>query len=715
MKDNLKIDKMEATKKVKMQDSLLKLAPAKSGETSINISNDILSVICGTDVNRPSIKEITFTVYKEDFVKGMCFILSHLPLYKSTSKGSKTVEFSMDFYNSYNSEIENFFGEQDKREYTCNLNLREDGRSYLNNLEYQNFSIRDFLVENSTQIIFGNTDNEENYIRLTYMTSTNDDTQKTEKLLFSVKQHCTFALKCMAHFYDSPLWSKIERYVPDFKLGDSIKISAGDDASLTGMFKYVPEERLTELNNPRRRWFLDPFTLKGHTVYLSTEWYPGDTETTYQLEIRKLGNFISKCFGKEFEVRRNEEENKWELWQVFVDNKGRKIEGQQEEQDEGQQEIHSKKIESETATPFSIARMISLISETGLLYSDQLIKRFAFSLMSKRFLILSGLAGSGKTQLALAFASALIKDDSQMCVVPVGADWTNREPLLGFPNALQENQYVKPESGVLDLLIEANKTENSTKPYFLILDEMNMSYVERYFADFLSAMESHKAIPLWKGEGKVPQSISLPSNLFIIGTINVDETTYMFSPKVLDRANVIEFKIAPEEMDTFLGEMKPIDRDCINSKAQDMAESFVNIATSKELADDKEIKVTLGNFFKDLKSVNAEFGYRSATEIYRFISQAQKHDDTKDKMNLKDILDCAIVQKLMPKLHGSRKKLDATLNALWKECFSGEVQKETTLISKDKVTEAMYPLTADKIQRMYDAAMANGFTSFSEA
>ena len=367
------------------------------------------------------------------------------------------------------------------------------------------------------------------------------------------------------------------------------------------------------------------------------------------------------------------------------------------------------------SVPFSIARMISLISDTGLLYSDQLIKRFAFSLMSKRFLILSGLAGSGKTQLALAFASALIKDESQMCVVPVGADWTNREPLLGFPNALQENQYVKPESGVLDLLIEANKAENSSKPYFLILDEMNMSYVERYFADFLSAMESHKAIPLWKGEGDVPQSICLPSNLFIVGTINVDETTYMFSPKVLDRANVIEFKISPDEMDTFLGEMKPIDREIINYKAQDMAESFVTIATCKELADDKEIKVTLGHFFKDLKSVNAEFGYRSATEIYRFISQAQKHDDTEKKMSLKDILDCAIVQKLMPKLHGSRKKLDATLNALWKECFEGEVQKETTLISRDKVANAMYPLTADKILRMHDAAMANGFTSFSEA
>lgn len=372
--------------------------------------------------------------------------------------------------------------------------------------------------------------------------------------------------------------------------------------------------------------------------------------------------------------------------------------------------------ETQSQSPFSISRMISLISETGLLYSPDLIKRFAFSLMSKRFLILSGLAGSGKTQLALAFANALIEDDSQLCVVPVGADWTNREPLLGFPNALQEGLYVKPESGVLDLLIEANKQENKTKPYFLVLDEMNMSYVERYFADFLSAMESHKAIPLWKGiSEEVPQTICLPSNLFIIGTINVDETTYMFSPKVLDRANVIEFKISLEEMEQFLIDMKPINRESINYKAADMGASFVNIAKSNELADDKEIKDTLTSFFKDLKSVNSEFGYRSATEIYRFVSHAQTNDDTEKKMTLAEIVDCAIVQKLLPKLHGSRKKLDKTLNTLWRECFEGEAQKETTGISIDQVDKAKYKLTADKIQRMYEAAMANGFTSFSEA
>ena len=374
--------------------------------------------------------------------------------------------------------------------------------------------------------------------------------------------------------------------------------------------------------------------------------------------------------------------------------------------------------------PFSIDKMIEHINGTGLLYNPALIKRFAFSLLTKPFVILSGLAGSGKTQLAVTFAKALVEDkEKQMCVVSVGADWTNREPLLGFPNALQHEQYVRPESRVLDLLIEANKDENREKPYFLILDEMNMSYVERYFADFLSAMESKEAIALWNGcpepESEddawddTPEKIKLPSNLFIIGTINVDETTYMFSPKVLDRANVIEFKISVDEMSGFLNEMKEVDKDSIISKAAGMGANFVEIAQNKDLAKDENAVNTLQKFFKQLKCVNAEFGYRSATEIFRFICQAKANDNTGVKMTDNEILDAAIVQKLLPKLHGSRKKLDPVLKQLWKLCFTGA---DTELpITDENVQKAKFKESADKIWRMFESANANGFTSFAEA
>ena len=205
-------------------------------------------------------------------------------------------------------------------------------------------------------------------------------------------------------------------------------------------------------------------------------------------------------------------------------------------------------------------------------------------------------------------------------------------------------------------------------------------------------------------------SIKLPKNLFIIGTINVDETTYMFSPKVLDRANVIEFKVTEADMNIFLENHIAVDIDLSNGKAADMALSFVEDAKDKTTQKDKEIAKVLLNFFKTLKEVNAEFGYRTANEIYRFISYAKKLGMTDD-----DAVDSAIIQKLLPKLHGSRKHLNEPLKKLWELCLNPDVN---LLLTEDCVADSKtckYLLSADKILRMYKAAVNNGFTSFAEA
>jgi len=365
---------------------------------------------------------------------------------------------------------------------------------------------------------------------------------------------------------------------------------------------------------------------------------------------------------------------------------------------------------NEPPIEINIKKLIESILSTGLIYSETLIKRLAYSLMAKPFVILSGLAGSGKTQLALAFAKCLSENiEEQVCTVSIGADWTNREPLLGYPNALKSGEYVLPESGVLQLLMRAN--EDQSKPYFLILDAMNLSVVERYFADFLSAMESGEPIKLWDNEnGDVPKEIELPKNVFIIGTINVDETTYMFSPKVLDRANVIEFKIAPDEMDNYLGKKVNINLKAGYSACANMAVDFVNKANSQVEKDEKNKDVLL-SFFKELKEVNAEFGYRTVNEISRYLHFAD--GDLKDD----SAIDTAILQKLLPKLHGSRKKLVPTLTALWDICLNnGNATKINTETEKLNFQDGFkYPESAEKIKRMYDAVIDNGFTSFAEA
>ena len=356
---------------------------------------------------------------------------------------------------------------------------------------------------------------------------------------------------------------------------------------------------------------------------------------------------------------------------------------------------------------FDVPSIVKVILSTGLIYSPTLIKRLAYSLMAMPFVILSGLSGSGKTQLALAFAKCLSENiEEQVCTVSIGADWTNREPLLGYPNALKSGDYVLPESGVLQLLMRAN--EDPSKPYFLILDEMNLSVVERYFADFLSAMESREPIKLWDNEkGNVPKVVELSKNVFILGTINVDETTYMFSPKVLDRANVIEFKIAPDEMEQYLNEKKDIHLENAYSACADMAADFVNKAKSQIQIDNADEKTILLSFFTELKKVNAEFGYRTVNEISRYLHFAD--GDLEDD----SAIDTAILQKLLPKLHGSRKKLVPVLTSMWKLCLNDGIAKEIDAeFNKD---DFKYPESAEKIQRMYHAVVDNGFTSFAEA
>ena len=142
-------------------------------------------------------------------------------------------------------------------------------------------------------------------------------------------------------------------------------------------------------------------------------------------------------------------------------------------------------------------------------------------------------------------------------MVPVRPDWTGPEFLFGYPDGLAERVddrvvWAVPET--LEFLLRAH--QDASSPYVLVLDEMNLAHVERYFADFLSGIESREPVmpnlSLRDGRWTEPEAggrLPLPSNVIVIGTVNVDETTYMFSPKVLDRAFVHEFRVADGDLD----------------------------------------------------------------------------------------------------------------------------------------------------------------------
>lgn len=367
---------------------------------------------------------------------------------------------------------------------------------------------------------------------------------------------------------------------------------------------------------------------------------------------------------------------------------------------------------------FDINLLNEDISESGLLFSEKLILRFVASLFTKPFVLLTGLSGSGKTKIAQSFVKWICEDESQYKIIPVGADWTNREPLLGYPNGLNPNEYITPDSGVLNLILDASKPENADKPYFLILDEMNLSHVERYFADFLSVMESDDNINLYSGTSRkdsdgndIPKEIFWSKNLFIIGTVNIDETTYMFSPKVLDRANTIEFRVDEANIKSFFDLPGEIDLSVLESKGASMAKNFLEISANNSIEKDDEYSEILVKFFNELKKVGAEFGYRTAVEMLLLIKKL----NVIGTISKNESIDIAVMQKLLPKLHGSRSKISKVLDALILLCLKDG--QTFTIAKSDEVLDENinYPIAFEKLVRMYKNALDNGFTSYAEA
>lgn len=354
------------------------------------------------------------------------------------------------------------------------------------------------------------------------------------------------------------------------------------------------------------------------------------------------------------------------------------------------------------------------VNASGLRYpaGSNLIRSFLSSLLAKPFAILTGLAGSGKTQLAMRLGEWFGTDEHgrhRHVVVPVRPDWTGPESIFGYEDALRTSASGAPVWFVPEAFEFVLRAANDPEyPYLLILDEMNLAHVERYFSDFLSGVESRRPVlpdlvfdqpsNQWVLRDVEAQRLPLPRNLFVVGTVNVDETTYMFSPKVLDRAFTFEFRVTSDELDADL--RRPI---AAHAGEDKQVRAFASLAENDDWQRDRphpardEIVSRLREAHVILSAANQEFGHRTLYEILRFCAFFAATGET----DVHTALDLAMMQKVLPKVHGSRRRIEPVLAAL--DALAVGVGPAPRM-----------PVTHHKIVRMIESVRANQFVSFAE-
>ncbi|PEU85828.1 restriction endonuclease [Bacillus cereus] len=352
-----------------------------------------------------------------------------------------------------------------------------------------------------------------------------------------------------------------------------------------------------------------------------------------------------------------------------------------------------------------IDHVSSYIQSKGFFYEKKDLINFFLSLKTKPFVILSGISGTGKTKIVQWFAESLgaTEENGQFTLIPVRPDWSDSSDLLGYVNLQGEFQ----ERPLIKVLEKADANPN--RPYFVVLDEMNLARVEYYFSDFLSVIESRK----WK-DGKIvtspvlPESITnkhitIPSNVYIIGTVNMDETTHPLSKKVLDRANTIEFNTVSLDYFNFLMDMEEKEAEIVSNSS--LETEYLHLKECFKENEDlvRNISNVLIKINKILESVGAQVGYRIRDEICFYMA----YNEQGKLLSFDEALDYQIYQKILPRLAGSDGRTEEVLKQLYVLCANEEYDS-----GNNDALYAKYPRSTNKLSHMLRRFEYDGFTSF---
>ncbi|MGG4046308.1 McrB family protein [Paenibacillus favisporus] len=382
----------------------------------------------------------------------------------------------------------------------------------------------------------------------------------------------------------------------------------------------------------------------------------------------------------------------------------------------------------------TVNQIKAFIKQNGFHYPDPLIENFYLSLKTKPFVILAGISGTGKTKLVKLFAESVgaTGESGQFTLIPVRPDWNDPSDLIGYQDL---SGRFKP-GRLTEVLVTASLPENRNKPYFICLDEMNLARVEHYFSDLLSLLETQRwmdgqivtepLVPYVSLDRLEDQELygdlGIPENVYLIGTVNMDETTYPFSKKVLDRANTLEFNHidltqlpwseGDEEQE--IVEIAPVSQRFFRADYLNL----VNVdAENKELVKRTTNKLVAIN--QILEEIHAQVGFRIRDTISFYSIYAERFG----LLTEDESFDLQLLQKILPRIQGSHTSVKRVLLNLLKVCLEGESLKVNDLLDDasslysrwdagKEVPAAKYPQSARKLAFMLRRLEEDGFTSF---
>lgn len=320
-------------------------------------------------------------------------------------------------------------------------------------------------------------------------------------------------------------------------------------------------------------------------------------------------------------------------------------------------ELLQEKVADFSAVP-DFETILENIQRKGFRTTSRDIGRYHTALQSRKFVILSGISGTGKTWLTQAYAEAI---GAAYKLVPVAPNWTSNEDLLGYLNPLtqtfQSTEFTRFALAAAKEWEQAKEFGRSPRQYHLVLDEMNLARVEYYFAKFLSAMEVRSRDGVAEIELYNSKNLQLTPNLYFIGTVNIDETTHGFADKIFDRAQMIELRMARE-----------------------------NIATHLQGEPYESVALDIWDCMKD----TFPFAYRVLDDISDYVSMATEPEMGSDWSSA---FDEQVLQKILPKIKGSDPQIEPMLARL-------------------QEILADYPLSLERAKRMQATYLNHGLTSY---